>query len=294
MSGSQPMDINQIQYFLAIVETGGFTKAADSLFVSQPSLSVSIKRLEKELEVKLFERGGRGAILTPAGQFFLENAREILNQYQLALNGLRAFHSQPTLRLGVLRTLRIEDLSSMITLFREEFPSAVIELRDGTVRDLHQWLEKGEVDVTVTELPYPEDTEISLVLFQQDFLLAVPQNHPFANKDKINLAELDNQPFIGRTECEIWGKAPQIFEAEGIEPQVVYLADREEWAISMLRSGLGITIMPVWKGLADIVYVQIAEMNLFRTVGLQWRVQHQSDLVKQFRLFAAQYSWENV
>lgn len=288
------MDINQIRYFLAIVETGGFTKAADSLFISQPSLSVSIRRLERELGVTLFERGGRRAVLTPGGQFFLATAQAMWDNYQFALKGLRDFHSQPTMRLGILRTFRIDDFSEMITTFREQYSNAVIELRDGTVKDLNNWLEQGDVDVIVTELKSFEDTDTSLVLFQQDFLLAVPKNHPFADKDKVSLAELDDQPFIGRNNCEIWGRAPQIFESAGVEPRVVYLADREEWAISMVKSGLGITIMPVWRNLPDIKYVAIAEANLSRTVGLKWRAQQNSDIVKLFRDFAANYSWRDL
>lgn len=288
------MDINQIRYFLAIVETGGFTKAADSLLISQPSLSVSIRRLERELGSTLFERGGRRAVLTPAGQFFLVTAREMWEKYQFALNGLRDFRSQPTLRFGVLRTFRIDDISKMITTFREKCSNAIIELRDGTVKDLYNWLEQGEVDLIMTELTSLEDTETSLALFQQDFLLAVPQNHPFAHKDRVSLAELDDQPFIGRNNCEIWGKAPQMFEAAGVEPRVIYLADREEWAISMIKSGMGITIMPVWQNLPDIVYVPIAEANLSRTVGLKWRAQQNSEIVKLFRDFAANYSWQSI
>ena len=288
------MDINQIKYFLAIVETGGFTKAADSLFISQPSLSVGIKRLERELGVILFERGGRRAVLTPAGQFFLDTAQDILDKYEFALNGLRRFSKQPTLRLGVLRTLRIEDFARMIALFQQDHPNAVIELRDGMVNDLHLWQEKGEVDLIVTELSNPDDSDFSLALFQQDFLLAVPKDHPFAAKEQVSLMDLDDQPFIGRSMCEIWGKAPQIFEAKGIEPRVVYLADREEWAISMLKSGLGITIMPVWNDLPDIVYVPIAGMELSRTVGLKWRASQTSELVNHFRQFASEYIWPSI
>jgi DNA-binding transcriptional LysR family regulator len=288
------MDINQIRYFLAVVETGGFTKAADSLPISQPTLSVSIRRLERELGVTLFERGGRRAILTPAGQFFLETATTIWDKYQFALNGLSDFRNQPTLRLGILRTFRIDDFSEMITMFRENNSNAVIELRDGTVKDLHDWLEQGEVDLIVTELTSLKDPETSLALFNQDFLLAVPPNHPFAQQDTVSLAELDDRPFIGRNNCEIWGKAPQLFEAAGVEPRVIYLADREEWAISMVKSGLGITIMPVWRSLSEVVYVPISEVKLSRTVGLKWRAQQNSDIVRLFRVFAANYSWEGI
>jgi DNA-binding transcriptional LysR family regulator len=159
---------------------------------------------------------------------------------------------------------------------------------------VYSWLEKGEVDLLLTELTSHEDSEASLALFEQNYLLAVPQDHPFAQRDSIGLVELDDQPFIGRTNCEIWGKAPQMFEAAGIEPRVVYLADREEWAISIIRSGLGITIMPVWKDLSDIVYVAIAEANLSRTVGLKWRTQQNSEIVKLCRVFASVYDWQGI
>lgn len=285
------MDTNQARYFLAIVETGGFSKAADSLLISQPALSLSIRRLERELGVTLFERGGRRSVPTSAGLFFLKTAKDILNRYEVALNELRVFGNQPSLRLGVLRTLRIDDLSKMITIFREKYSNVIIELRDGTAKDLYSWLENGEVDVLLTELNRSKDGESSLTLFQQDYLLAVALDHPFAKKDQVNLVELDDQAFIGRTNCEVWGKAPQIFEAAGVEPRVVYLADREEWAIAMVRSGLGITIMPVWKDLSDIVYVAIAEISLSRTVGLKWRIQQNSEVVNLFRAFAIDYSW---
>jgi DNA-binding transcriptional LysR family regulator len=288
------MDINQIRYFLAVVETGGFTKAADSLPISQPTLSVSIRRLERELGVTLFERGGRRAILTPAGQFFLETATTIWDKYQFALNGLRNFRSQPTLRLGILRTFRIDDFSKMITKFQRENANTLIELRDGNVKDLHNWLEQGEVDLIVTELTNFEDPETSFALFNQEFLLAVSPNHPFAKQNTVSLAELDDLTFIGRNNCEIWGKAPQLFEAAGVEPRIIYLADREEWAISMVKAGLGITIMPVWRSLADVVYVPISEVNLARTVGLRWRAQQNSDIVRLFRDFAANYSWAGI
>ncbi len=139
-----------------------------------------------------------------------------------------------------------------------------------------------------------ENAETSLALFQQDYLLAVPKGHPFAQRNQVSLVELDNQLFIGRNNCEIWGRTPQMFEAAGIEPRVVYLADREEWAISVIKAGLGITIMPVWNDLTDVAYVPIAEAHLSRTVGLKWRVQQNSEIVNLFRAFAADYAWQSM
>jgi DNA-binding transcriptional LysR family regulator len=144
------MDLYQLHYFLAIVETGGFTKAAERLFVSQPSLSAGIKKLEQELGVVLFERGGRRAVLTTAGKFFLTKATTILSEYQSTLRELKEFHQQPTLRIGTLRTIRIASLATLIRDFQTQYPNVLFELLDGTVNELHTWLEDGEIDLAIT------------------------------------------------------------------------------------------------------------------------------------------------
>lgn len=84
------MNINQIKYFLVVAETGSFTKASERLFITQPSLSVGIQKLEKNLEVKLFERNKNHVILTSAGQYFLGKARDIINQFESIKNDLNS------------------------------------------------------------------------------------------------------------------------------------------------------------------------------------------------------------
>ena len=159
------MDLSQLRYFLAIVETQGFTKAAELLFVSQPSLSAGIKKLEQELGVVLFERGGRRAVLTAAGQIFLEKARNIINEYQSALQTLKDFQQYPTLRLGVACTLRISVISSLVSAFRVIHPHITIELKDSYVSNLNKLLESGEVDIILTVLDRDVNHNNSVVLF---------------------------------------------------------------------------------------------------------------------------------
>ena len=286
------MNLEQVRYFLAIAETGNFTQAAERLFVSQPSLSSGIKKLEQELGVTLFERGGRRTQLTPAGQLFLEKAQKILQEYELALYQLRDFQKRPTLRLGILCTLSIASISGLISAFRKQYPEVTLELRDSHVDNLSCWLANREIDLAVTALEDSEDPQTSLKLFDQRLLLAVPSAHPFAQRKTINLSELDDQPYIERVNCEFWRASPQMYESAGVEPHIIYRADSEEWVISLIQAGWGMSVMPEWQNLTGIVYLCVSEINLNRTVGLKWRKQNNLEVVNLFRSVAAKYDWQ--
>ena len=280
------MDLYQLRYFLAIAETGGFARAAEQLSISQPSLSAGIKKLEQELGVALFERGGRRAVLTPAGQTFIERAQTILQECQSALSDIREFQEMPTLKLGVLCTLLFASIANLVSQFRTQYPQVVLGLQDSHADDLSNWLETGKVDLAVTVLGRNENPRTSLELFRQRLLLAVPANHAFAQREAVTLIDLDGQPYIERVNCEYWREYPQSYEAAGVQPQVVYLADHEEWAVSLIQAGLGISVMPEWNNLDGIAYVPIADLNLHRTIGLKWREQSNLMLIQQFRAFA--------
>ncbi|MEM8780273.1 MAG: LysR family transcriptional regulator, partial [Cyanobacteria bacterium P01_G01_bin.49] len=279
-------------YFLAIVETESFTQAAEKLLISQPSLSSSIKKLERELGVILFERGGRRTKLTPAGEVFQKKAQQILQDYEQALYELRDFHKQPTLRLGILSTLSIASVSGLIRCFRQQHPDIIIELRSGHVDSLNHWLSEKEIDLAMTALGSTDNPQTSLKLFEQRLLLGVPQAHPFAQRGSINLSELDNQPYIQRINCEFWRADPHVYESAGVYPNMIYRADCEEWVIALIQSGFGISVMPEWQNLSDMVYVDVEGMKLERTVGLKWNLKHNLNVVHLFRDLAAQQDWQ--
>lgn len=286
------MNLYQIRYFLAIAETNSFTKAAERLFVSQPSLSSGIKKLEKELGVTLFERGGRRVLLTSEGQIFLEKAQNILKEYQSAIEILRGFENRPILKLGTLHTIRGYDLARLIGAYRQEHPNVTIELYNSHLEKLQDWLEQGKIDLAITTSKQSEDPKTFQQLFQQKLLLGVPPNHPFTQRSRIDLADLDGVPFIERIHCEIWRAYPYMFEEAGVRPQIIYWADNEEWVISLVQVGLGLSIMPVWQGLSNINYVTVTGLDFDRTVGLKWRPQQESQVVERFRIFATSHDWE--
>ena len=288
------MNLDQIKYFLEIGETGSFTQAAEKLWLSQPSLSSAIKKLERELGVVLFERGGRRTKLTIAGEVFLEKAQQILQDYEQALHQLRDFHKKPILRLGILSSLSIASISGLIRCFRQQHPDIIIEIRSSHFDDLNSWLSEKEIDLAVTVLDETDNPQTALKLFEQRLLLAVPKDHPFAQRNRLDLNELDDQPYIQRINCEFWRADPQIYESAGVYPNMIYRAECEEWVISLIQSGLGISVMPEWQNLSGIVYVNVEGVNLKRTVGLRWNSRDNLNVVHLFSSIAAQQDWQLV
>lgn len=286
------MDLYQIRYFLAIAETKSFTRAAERLFVSQPSLSAGIKKMERELGVTLFERGGRKVLLTSSGDFFLEKAQNILKEYQSTLDAFQDFKERPVLRLGTLHTIRGSNLARLIGAFRQKHPNVIIELHNSHLEELTASLEEGKIDLAITSISPNEVSKTCQKLFEQKLLLAVSPEHSFAHRNSINFADLEGEPLIERVHCELWRANPKMYEEAGINAQVVYWADHEEWVISLIQVGLGISIMPVWQDLTSIVYIPITDANLNRTIGLKWRSQQESEVVDWFRIFATSHDWQ--
>jgi DNA-binding transcriptional LysR family regulator len=286
------MDIYQIRYFLAITETGGFTKAAERLLVSQPSLSAGIKKLEQELGVILFERGGRRAVLTPAGQFFLKKAQSILADYQSVIHELKGFQAQPTIRLGFLRTVRISCFARLIGSFRQAHANIAIELQDGGVVELREKLEMGDIDILITGLDSMETTNNCLPLFRQRIALAVANSHPLAQRKSVRLSELNGQPYIDRIYCRVRESVKRRFEESGLSQHVVYRVDNEDWAIALIAAGLGISIMAEWQNVPGVTFVPLADWTIERTIGLTWRAGQENKATKAFCAFAASHDWQ--
>ncbi len=122
-------------------------------------------------------------------------------------------------------------------------------------------------------------------------LSTVPRNHPLAQRSSVRLADLDQQPYIERINCEVWRSQPRLFELAGVHPRVICRANHEEWVIALITAGLGISIVPVWNHLTEIVYIPLSDQTLCRVVSLRWRSQQGSELVEQLRAFLSSHAW---
>lgn len=288
------MEIRQIRYFLAVQETGSFTKAAEKMYITQPALSTAIKLLEEELGAALLVRKPKRISLTPAGLRFRDRAFSILAECNAAKRDLMDTGDQRQLRLGVLDTLNTPPVNALLHDFRTTYPDVLIHLQCGSKDELAHRLGQDKVDLIITTLSGEEESRTMLPLYQERFVLVVNTQHPLATRSSVHLADLHEQPFVLRKNCEVLNEGKRVFLAEQAQPHITCRTDEDGWALSMVRNNLAAAIMGENIDVPGIVKVPIVDFGLIRTVGCLWRMHSDPTGVQQFTDFAAQKSWALV
>ncbi|NEP00337.1 MAG: LysR family transcriptional regulator [Symploca sp. SIO2E9] len=284
------MNLNQLKYFIAVAETGSFTKASVCLFISQPSLSVGIQKLEEELGVRLFERTKKQIYLTSAGKYFQNKAREILNNFEVAKNELRYKNChQKILKIGCLHTLSIASMTRLISNFVKVYSDIVIEQLSGNVVELEKLLDRGDIDLAISVLGDGTYLNDSQILFQQDYAVAVAKNHPLAEKQSLCFSELDELPYIERLRCEVKDHLQELFTARGIYPRICYRTTQDELCKALVSTGTGVAVMPAQSSIPGVVHLPFSDLNLIRQVGFVCRPKNNSKVVSLFQEFASSY-----
>src|ERR1700716_2845705 len=169
------MELHQIRQFVAVAETGSFTKGASRAGVSQPAISAAVAKLEEEMGQKLLDRRQGSVVPTSAGSRLLDAAREILLACNTIKSTLRAASAPQTLRVGVLRTLPTVHVVGVLQAFRQSHPDIQIELFEGPREELHKRLEQKKLDVCLTSLGNDAIGKASVALFTEPYVLAVNQ-----------------------------------------------------------------------------------------------------------------------
>jgi DNA-binding transcriptional LysR family regulator len=285
------MDIYQLRYFLALVETNNFTRAAERVFVSQPTLSAGIKKLEAELDVKLFSRESRNISLTDAGLRFLPRARTVIHEVNAAKQEVTRKTPVLRLQIGILRGLPTDKLAKLLRDFNKSHPDVQASLKEGTLAQLHSWLDDQRIDIAFATPPEGTFTGEFERLYSWKFLLAVPSNHAFANRSSVPLKRLNRLDFIHRTHCESGTDLTRAFASAGVNPHIVFRTDQDNKALALIGAGLGLCMMPDIHTATDVVQIPVEGINIGRTIGLIWRKERDNELIQSFRLFAASNEW---
>lgn len=186
------MEIKQLQHFVAICEYKSFGKAAKHCFISVQGISVSIGRLEEELECKLFERTTTGAELTIAGEYLLPKAKEILKQVSLCKEYYSQRNSKKMISIMLVRGTVEHFGRPCIKRFMDENPNVEVDFRVGSDTDCQVSVENGSVDFAICAGPYSEEVQ-ALRIFNAPCVAAISQDHPFAKKKQISVKDLDNR-----------------------------------------------------------------------------------------------------
>lgn len=243
------MDLNlrEIRAFVAVAQTGSFTRAAAKLNVSQPALTVQIRRLEETLGARLFDRNSRMVTLTSVGRELLPVLHKSLADMQRVLDDARALGdgSRGTVRIACLPSFAAGRLPALIRDFRAEAPGVTFEIRDVVASMVNQLVRAGEFDLGVTGGEVT-DAELEILHSAQDRLMVVcPRAHPLAKKRRVAAADLAGYPLVlTAAGTSVRAIVDTAFDEAGRTPEIACEPTYMMTAVAMVRAGLGITILP--------------------------------------------------
>ncbi len=255
----------QIRQFLAVVDSGSFTRAANALNIAQPSLSGGIAELERQLGTRLFVRERRRISLTEAGNLLLPLARSIEREFdQVAARiGNRPVPRRPV-RLGVLDTVSTGWIADAVRAYQGEDP---LELTEGNERELHSALGSGSIDLALTILPR-ERRGVMEELLRDDYCLALPAGHSLAGRAVVEASDVAGETMIARRACEVLAETSRFFTERGVRPRFALRSANDDRALQLVAAGLGVTVAPRSLGRDGLAMVKLADFNLARTLGL--------------------------
>ena len=277
-----------IQKYLAFVKTvecGSFTRAAGVLNYSQSGISRMIGDLEREWQVTLLERGNSGVRLTSEGTRLLPYAKRVCSEYEKLqaevdeINGLKS----GLIRIGTFSSVATHWLPNIIREFQKEYPGIDYELILGDYTEIETWIEEGRVDCGFLRLPARKELE-SVFLEQDRLLVVLPEGHPLAALEKIPVSALCGEPFM-LLEKGAKAEVSEIFERNGFTPRVHFTTWDDYAIMSMVESGLGISILPelILKRIPYRVVARELEIPAYRNIGLAWKEKKgTSPMLKRF------------
>lgn len=272
------MDLRQLEYFLAVVEHGGVHRAAAALRVAQPSLSQSLRRLERDLQTDLFHRVGRGLVLAPAGEALVGPARQMLRTLGSAYDAVREVRDLEAGRIDVaaLADLSADPAAIWVAQFRVANPrvSARIEER-GAVSQVAELVASGECEVGVSVLPHPRDGLVHERLLTQHFVLVAPPGTDEQFPGTVGLADLDGVPLVlGERHATTREWIEGALRAADVEPLVSVEVPQRGAVLPMLLNGGGAAIVPLRLALDALLrdaVVRELDPPLRRDLGVVYR-----------------------
>ncbi len=249
-----PFTLDQLRILRAIAAEGSFKRAADSLYVSQPAVSLQVQNLERQLDVPLFDRGGRRAQLTEAGHLLLSYGERILSLCQETCRAIEDLQNLQggTLIIGASQTTGTYLLPRMIGLFRQRYPDVAVQLHVHSTRRTSWSVANGQVDMAIIggEVPAELQDSLQIVPYAEDELaLILPTSHPFAQVDKIQRDDLYKLQFIALdSQSTIRKVIDQVLTRSGIEMRRLKIEmelNSIEAIKNAVQSGLGAAFVSV-------------------------------------------------
>lgn len=284
------MEIHQLTYFVAVAETGSFTRAAKRCNITQPSLSQQIMKLEHELGEPLFDRLPRRVVLTEAGRMLLPRANSILSELQDIKHGLNEAieDGRGVLSVGFIPTIAPFVLPRVIKRFSLDFPLATLTVTEDLTENLVHEIADGKLDVGITSLPIHNKLIRTQELLSEPLMVASSQEHDIVSRASLHVKELDDFPFIALSEVHCLGEQVQSFcYQKNLDLQIVCHTSQLTTVQNCVSLGLGVSLVPQALALSDtserIYYRALSDAAPQRKIAAATHAERtQSFLAKNF------------
>ena len=284
------MTLTELRYVVTLARERHFGRAAERCHVSQPTLSVAVKKLEDELGIPLFERSKSSIRVTEVGQRIIEQAQRVLDQVgvikDMAQDGKNQLNSP--LKVGAIYTIGHYLFPHLLPELRRAAPDMPLYIEENYTASLRQKLRHSELDAIIIALPFEEPEVVTLPLYDEPFVVLLPADHPLTEKEQVTAEEMAKEQLLllGPGHCfrdQVLESCPPLVDAitkraDNGRPELVTEGSSLETIRHMVASGLGITVLPLSAATAikyqeDILAVRpFAAPVPFRTVALAWRV----------------------
>jgi LysR family hydrogen peroxide-inducible transcriptional activator len=280
------MTLTELRYIVAVARERHFGRAADACFVSQPTLSVAVKKLEEELGVTIFERGPGEVTVTPAGERIVAQAQRVLEE-AAAIKEIAKHGKDPLagpLTLGVIFTIGPYLLPKLVPLLHRRAPQMPLSIEENYTAVLAEKLKRGEIDVAIVALPFDEQGIVTQPVYDEHFVVAVPREHPWATRKSIRADDLAKESLLllGTGHCfrdQVLNACPSLNRSSATPGTIQKTVEGSslETIRLMVASGLGLTVLPAsavpQKTRAGdlLAYVPFTRPAPDRRVVLAWR-----------------------
>jgi DNA-binding transcriptional LysR family regulator len=262
------MDLRSLQYFCSVYEQQSFSSAARVCFIAQPSISSAISQLEQTLETELFIRHTRGVKNTGSAERLYPLAKKLLGQADAIKVLFKKKDTKEVFYLGVTKGLGVERMSALLKDFTASQPLMELTLVSHTDHCDARIITKEELD----------EKEFFIKLWQEDYLLALPYNHALSLKDTVTMSDLDELPFIQRTQCSAWNTLNDTMTLSGLSVDIRASIRTIDYALGLVQAGLGCALVPAHSEVIrkrDIVFRSIEGLSLTREVLFSYQEKSQ-------------------
>ena len=290
------MEMQQVRYFVALAGTLNFTRAAEQCNVSQPALTRAIQQLEHELGGPLFHRERGNTHLSELGRMMLPYLQSVEESCRAARDQAKAVKKleQATLTIGTMCTIGPQLVSDLLVRFQAQHPGVEVRVIDTGAPQMIELLEKGDLEVAIVGVPSElPDSLHQLSIFEERFVIVLPPNHRLVASNPVHGAELDGEPYVSRSNCEVFEPVRNELVSRGIRLKTVFTSPRDDWVQGMIKAGLGLGFFPEFSVTdPDLVVRPLVEPAFTRSIYLATvRGRPHSPSVGAFVQEARRYPW---